>query len=126
MLQSEMYIFCVTNNISKARHGLSSSESTYKRLGQAKTLQNSVNKYKWKEGITFHLFFINSAQLEISFLNFFSFSFRQSRCLTWNLNSKDNLTRKQLNLELFPKRRGGPVFVLQIYPISNCDISGHI
>ena len=73
MLQSEMYIFCVTNNISKARHGLSSSESTYKRLGQAKTLQNSVNKYKWKEGITFHLFFINSAQLEISFLNFFFF-----------------------------------------------------
>ena len=38
-----MYIFCVTNNISKAGHGLSSSESTYKRLGQAKTLQNNVN-----------------------------------------------------------------------------------
>ena len=52
-----MYIFCVTNNILKAGHGLSSSESTYKRLGQAKTLQNSVNKYKWKEGITVHLFF---------------------------------------------------------------------
>ena len=38
-----MYIFCVTDNISKAGHGLSSSESTYKRLGQAKTLQNNVN-----------------------------------------------------------------------------------
>ena len=73
MLQSGMYIFCVTNNILKAAHGLSSSESTYKRLGQAKTLQNSVNKYKWKEGITVHLFQI----IEI----FFSFSFRQSRCL---------------------------------------------
>ena len=57
ILQSGMYIFSVTNNISKAEHGLSSSESTYKWVGQAKTLQNSVNKYKWKEGITFHLFF---------------------------------------------------------------------
>ena len=120
-----MYTFCVTNNTSKAGHGLSSSESTYKWLGQAKTLQNSVNICKWKESITFHLF---SAQLKISFLKyFFSFSFRQSRCLIWKLNSKGNLTRKQLNFELFAEGGGAvPVSVLQIYPHSNCDISGHI
>ena len=38
------------------------------------------------------------------FLNiFFSFSFRQSKYLIWKLNSECNLTRKQLNLELFPE-----------------------
>ena len=123
ILQSGMYIFCVTNNISKAEHGLSSSESTYKWLGQAKTLQNSVNKYKWTEGITFHLFFCAVGNFFFKF--FFSFSFRQWRCLIWKLNSKGNLTRKQLNFELFAEG-GVPVFVLQIYPNSNCDISGHI
>ena len=104
ILQSGMYIFCVTNNISKAEHGLSSSESTYKWLGQAKTLQNSVNKYKWKEGITFHLFFCAVGNFFFKF--FFSFSFRQWRCLIWKLNSKGNLTRKRLNFELFAEGGG--------------------
>ena len=104
ILQSGMYIFSVTNNISKAEHGLSSSESTYKWLGQAKTLQNSVNKYKWKEGITFHLFFCAVGNFFFKF--FFSFSFRQWRCLIWKLNSKGNLTRKQLNFEFFAEGGG--------------------
>ena len=39
-----MYIFCVTN-ISKAGHGLSSSETTYKWQGQAKTLQFKMEEW---------------------------------------------------------------------------------
>ena len=37
------------------------------------------------------------------FLCLFSFSFRRSICLICNLNSEGNLTRKHLNLELFPE-----------------------
>ena len=43
----------------------------------------------------------DSTPLEISFL--FSFSFRRSICLICNLNSEGNLTRKHLNLELYPE-----------------------
>ena len=48
--------------------------------------------------------------------------------LKYQINNKGNLTRKYLNLELFPEGGGVgvPVFVLQIYPNSNCDISAHI
>ena len=55
----------------------------------------------------------------------FSVSFRRSICLFCNLNSEGNLTRKHLNLELFPEG-GFQGFVLQIYSNSNCDISAHI
>ena len=50
---------------------------------------------------------------------FFSFSFWQSRCFIGTLNSKGDLTRKHLNLELVPEG-GFPAFVLQIYRNSNC------
>ena len=47
ILQSGMYTFCVT---SRARPFFF-RVCIYRRLGQAKMLQNSVNKYKWKEGM---------------------------------------------------------------------------
>ena len=52
ILQSGMYTFCVTSHCFESRaRPFFFRVCIYRRLGQAKMLQNSVNKYKWKEGM---------------------------------------------------------------------------
>ena len=85
--------------------GLKSYDFIFSFFDLIYAVQKKITRHFWRHKLVFR----DSAQLEIFFFKcLFSFSFRRSICLICNLNSEGNLTRKHLNLELFPK--GGSRF----------------